>query len=436
MRYEPNLQMASPEWQRLLCLQQEAERRGLTVKPADPPERPNLPPAYQGLWLPSRHKFAFGGRDSAKSWSFGGALVWEAHDHYERVLCTREYQSSIKHSVHQLLKVQIYKMGLLRHFDITDKSIIGKAHRSEFIFKGIHEDPDEIKSTEGVTKAWLEEAEKTTYDSLNILTKTIRRPGSEIWATWNPEQENSPIDKLARKSTPPNTLLLPVSWRDNPYHSPEMEAQRLYDLQYDTDNYEWIWEGGYRKISAANIFSRKVTIEEFEAPQGTRFFYGADWGFAKDPTVLMRCYINDNCLYIDYEAYGYEIDLEAIPALFDTVPGSRKWPIKADNSQPQTINFVARKGFNISGAAKWKGSVEDGVNHLLGFRRIFIHKRCPKIAQEARNHSYKIDPRQLDANGHPVVLPEIVDDWNHGWDSVRYSLDGYIQHETSILDVL
>lgn len=388
--------------------------------------KPELPPAFQKLWIPQRHKFLFGGRDSAKSWSIGQYLLWLSHTEQKRILCTREYQSSIKHSVHRLLKDLITRLNLNQYFYITDNSIVGKVHGSEFLFKGIHEDPDEIKSTEGVDVAWLEEAEKTTADSLNILIKTIRKPGSEIIASWNPERENSPIDVRGRKNTPEDTFLFPVSWRDNPFHSPEMEKERLYTLQYDPDNYDWVWEGGYRKISYAAIFRNRVTIEEFEAPEGTRHYFGADWGFSDDPTVLIRCFIQDECLFIEHEVYGYRTELDDIPALFDQVPGAREWPIKADCSRPETISYIRRKGFNISAAEKWKGSVEDGIAHIKAFKKVVIHKRCLKIAQEARLYCYKTDPRQVDEKGKPVILPEIKDGNDHGWDSVRYSLDGYI----------
>lgn len=320
-------------------------------------------------------------------------------------------------------------MGLSPYFHITEKSIIGKEHGSEFLFKGIHEDPDEIKSTEGVDDAWLEEAEKTSADSLKILLATIRKPGSEVVCSWNPEEQNSAIDTFARKHTPPDSLLCRVSWRDNPYRSAEMEALRLYQQEFDPQNYDWIWEGDYRKMSAASIFGSKITVDEFEAPAGARFFYGGDWGFANDPTVLTRSYIHDECLWIDYEAFGYSVDLDDTPALFDTIPGARQWPIKADCARPETISFMKRRGFNISGASKWKGSVEDGIAYINSFKKIYVHKRCVKVAEEGRRYSYKVDPRQLDEKGNPVVLPEVVDDWNHGWDAIRYSLDGYIQQK-------
>ena len=320
-------------------------------------------------------------------------------------------------------------MGLLPYFHITNNSIIAKEHGSEFLFKGIHEDPEEIKSTEGVTIGWLEEAERTSADSLKILMATIRRSGSEIIASWNPENENSAIDIIGRKRLPPDTISAEVSWRDNPYRSAEMESLRRYQQEFDPENYDWIWEGAYRKISFASIFGRKYTVEEFEAPEDARFYYGADWGFAADPTVLTRNFEMDDCLYIDYEAFGYGTELNDIPALFDTIPGARKWPIKADNARPETISHIKSLGFNISAAEKWKGSVEDGIEHLKSYKRIVIHKRCEKIAQEARLYSYKTDKHQLDANQNPVILPEIVDDWNHGWDATRYSHDGLIKRK-------
>jgi phage terminase large subunit len=107
--------------------------------------------------------------------------------------------------------------------------------------------------------------------------------------------------------------------------------------------------------------------------------------------------------------------------LFDSVPGSRKWPIKADCARPETISYVARQGFNIAAAEKWPGSLEDGVAHLKGFVKIHIEERCKHMQEVARLYAYKID-RVTDE-----VLPIILDCHNHGWDAIRYGLDGHIQ---------
>ena len=103
------------------------------------------------------------------------------------------------------------------------------------------------------------------------------------------------------------------------------------------------------------------------------------------------------------------------------IPGAREWPIKGDNSRPETISFLRRQGFNIDAADKWQGSVEDGITHLRGFEEIIIHERCKHTAAEARLYSYKVDKLTRE------ILPVIVDKHNHCWDAIRYSLDGYIQ---------
>jgi phage terminase large subunit len=149
--------------------------------------------------------------------------------------------------------------------------------------------------------------------------------------------------------------------------------------------------------------------------------FGADWGFANDPTALVRSWMHDERLFIDFEAFGYKTEIDETPALFDRVPGARIWPIKGDPARPETISYMRRQGFNITGAEKWEGCVEDGITHLKGFRQIVIHERCKHMQDERRLYRYKVDPKTQE------VLPLIVDKHNHGWDSVRYSLDGYIQ---------
>jgi phage terminase large subunit len=162
-------------------------------------------------------------------------------------------------------------------------------------------------------------------------------------------------------------------------------------LAVDPDAYDWVWEGHTRKNTASTIFRGKVFVEHFEMPELLpRFYHGADWGFAQDPTCLIRSYIMPSIvddkhiadyLYIDREAYGWHMDVDKIPDLFDQIDTSREWPIKGDNSRPETISYVHRIGFNCTPAEKWQGSVEDGIAHLRGFRKIIIHPDC-------QEHSY------------------------------------------------
>lgn len=139
-----------------------------------------------------------------------------------------------------------------------------------------------------------------------------------------------------------------------------------------------------------------------------------------DPTVLVRCYLKDRTIFIDREAWGVGVDLDETPALFDTIETARSWPIKADNARPETISFMKRRGFHISGAKKWAGSIEDGIEYLKSLD-IVIHPRCRHTIDEFNHYSYKVDKQTGD------VLPVVVDAWNHCIDALRYSQDGLIK---------
>lgn len=154
-----------------------------------------------------------------------------------------------------------------------------------------------------------------------------------------------------------------------------------------------------------------------------RLFFGADFGFANDPNTLVRCFILDGRLYIDYEAYAVGVELDEMPQLYESVPGSHEWPIKADSARPETISYLANRvnpPFRISAATKWQGSVEDGIAYLKSFEKIVIHPRCKHAADEFRLYSYKVDKTTDE------VLPIILDKSNHIIDGLRYALDGYI----------
>lgn len=392
-----------------------------------------LPLLEFGKW---RYKAFHGGRGSMKSQSIAKSLLALAHTRKLLILCTREFQNSIADSVHRELSRQIETMGLSGWFDIEKHTIYSKATGSQFIFKGLHHHIGEIKSMTGVNICWVEEAQSMSKDSLLTLDPTLREPDSEIWFSFNPDSELDPVYEFLVTNPPPDAYVRQVNWRDNPWFPKVLEVQRSRMLQVDPDAYDWVWEGRTRKNSAATIFRGKVFVEHFELPEDLpRFYHGADWGFSQDPTCLIRCYIMPvmengkhvaDDLYVDREAYGYHTDIDAIPALFDQVETARDWPIKADSSRPETISYIAREGFNIRPAEKWQGSVEDGIAHLRGFRKIIVHPNCENVAMESRLYSYKIDPKTNE------VLPLIVDKWNHGFDAMRYSLDGYIMRRGNL----
>ena len=415
----------------------------------------DLPPKiHKIMGHPGRGKIVYGGRGSGKSWGLARVAVGMARGQRLRFLCTREIQSSVRDSVHKLLSDQIHKLKLTDEFDIQRDRIIGLRFGSEFIFKGLKHNLQEIKSTEGVDVCWVEEAQNTSEESWRVLRPTIRgagplgNGGSQIWVSFNPELEDAPTYKMV-KSPPEGWVAEQMNWTDNPWFKDSgLEIERRACEADDPDAYDWIWNGHVRKISEAAIFRHRVFVEDFEEPSDARPFYGLDFGFANDPAAANRMFIREEdggeVLYITHEEHGVGVELDDLPAFlrggashdgkreWPGIPGIDSWPLKADSSRPEQISYLRRKGFNISAAKKWAGSVEDGVAHLKAFRRIVIHPRCKFTTQEFRLYSYKTDPRQVDEKGNPVILPIIVDRWNHHIDDIRYALDGFITARGSL----
>ena len=371
-------------------------------------------PAFEELFRPHRYKVFYGGRGSGKSWSVARALLLLGYEKPMRILCAREIQRSISDSVHKLLCEQIDAIGLSGAYTIT-RDAIRCTSGTEFIFKGLRSNPQEIKSTEGIDICWVEEAAAVSADSWDILIPTVRKPNSEIWLTFNPLDESDPTFQRFVLNAPDDAYVCKVNYDGNPAFPDVLKKEMEWLKARDYESYLHIWEGEVRKHSNAVIFAGRFRVEEFETPKDARFYHGADWGFSVDPTALVRCFIKDRTIYIDREAWGVGIDLDETPALFDTIETARKWPIKADNARPETISFMRRRGFNISAAKKWAGSIEDGIEFLKSYD-IVIHPRCRHTIDEFNHYSYKVDKQTGD------VLPIVVDSFNHILDGLRYSL--------------
>lgn len=385
----------------------------------------DIPQAFDFLLKPMRYKSAYGGRGRGATWSFARTLCALASFQKKRILCTREYQNSIKDSVYKVLVDQITELKLEPYFEINKTEITSKAG-SEFIFKGLQH-PLEIKSIEGIDFVWLEEAQNTSEESWKFLIPTIRKDNSEIWISWNTGLITDPTYQRFVVNKPDDCISKLLTYKDNPYFPEVLRKEMEYCKRVDYDAYMHIWEGQPLFISDSLIFKDKFVVESFEAPYDVKFKFGADWGFANDPTILVRSFIIDNHLYIDYEAAGVGVEFEEIPELFDSIPASRDHLIRADSARPETISFVRRQGFQIEACDKTsnsgKGFVQDGISFMRNFEKIHIHPRCKHVKDEFEHYSYKKDKKTEE------VLPIIVDAFNHAIDAIRYSLEDEIKGE-------
>jgi phage terminase large subunit len=250
---------------------------------------------------------------------------------------------------------------------------------------------------------------------------------------------------------PPGTVLINVNFYDNPWFPDTLRRDMEYDARRDPDKYAHIWLGGYLQHSDAKVF-KNWRICPFEAPPEAVFRFGADWGFATDPTVLAKAFIGKwsgepwfsdpiadpfgRVLFVIEEAYEVGCPVDELPALFagddagrvpgterwtnprklKGVAGAHRWKIVADSARPEHIDHLNRRGFRVEGAVKGPGSLEEGVTFLQNYD-IAVHPDCIHVADELTHYSYKIDKLTEE------VLPELADKDNHTIDALRYALE-------------
>ena len=320
---------------------------------------------------------------------------------------------------------------------------------AEFIFKGLKNNINEIKSLQGINYVWVEEAERVSENSWEVLIPTIRESDSEIWVIFNPESPDSATYSRFVQKPHQDSIVTKINYYDNPWFPDVLRKTMEYDKRVNPEKYDWIWEGNPRSMTDAQIFKRKFVIEEFDADKldkiEDRFFYGADWGFSPDPLAAVRCFMvgqNENTqargkiLYIDKEVYRVDVELGNIGKVFDELmPEMRKNICYGDSARPDIISMLNKEGFNIRAVKKKIGNhdsdkkkfVEAGIDYLRDFEKIIIHPSCKNTINEFKLYSYKTD-RNTDE-----VLPDIVDKYNHIIDSLRYAISKYISPPKKII---
>lgn len=374
----------------------------------------------------ARYIGAWGGRGSGKSWFFAEWIIERCVMQKTDIVCVREVQKSLKQSVKKLIENKIEELGIGHLFEIQTAEI-KCPHGGVIIFAGMqNHTADSIKSLEGFDIAWVEEAQSISQFSLDLLRPTIRKPGSQMLFSWNPRFDTDPIEGLLRgPNAPPDSIVVEVNYLDNPWFPDVLREEMEYDRRRDPDKYMHVWRGEYVRNSETRVF-KNWTIEEFDAPPDAVHRFGADWGFASDPTVLVRCHIIGRKLYIDYEAYRVGCEIVDTPALFMSVPDAERWPMVADSARPETISHMRKNGFpKILAAVKGPKSVEEGVEWLKSFD-IVVHPRCLHTIDELTLYSYKTD------RDTSRVLPLLEDKKNHVIDALRYACEGARRASTQV----
>lgn len=218
----------------------------------------SFPQPLQCLFEPKRYKVLWGGRGAGRSWGVARALLLIGAQRQIRVLCAREFQNSITDSVHKLLTDQIYAMGLDGHYEIQQAKIVGR-NGTSFSFEGIKNNTSKIKSYEGIDYCWVEEAVKVSKSSWQVLIPTIRKSGSEIWITFNPELETDyTYTRFVKQSNPERAFVVKMNYRDNPWFPEELREEMEEEKKRDYDAYLNVWEGFCIQALEGAVYAKQL----------------------------------------------------------------------------------------------------------------------------------------------------------------------------------
>ena len=379
-----------------------------------------LTPLFQ-----SKHRFnvIWGGRDSGKSHTVARLLILKALESKCLILCTRYIQKSIATSSYALLVKIINEYELNRYFDIVDKEIRCIRTGAKFIFQGLWQNLDNIRSLEGVNYCWIEEAARVPYDAFDILLPTIRAEGSQIFITFNPDQLDDPVYDMFITHEMPDSLVIKINWDENPFLTDTSKAQIAFMRENYPDNFDWIYQGNIRATTEARIL-HNVIIHEFEIDEARQQHFGLDFGF-NDPNALIQSYIADNELYLFREYYASGLDPEQLKAKMSTLDWLFGRHIIADSARPELIKMLNATGrYQVASARKNIGQPQKAgafkwamAMYLKQFKAIHIHAtNCPNASREFPRWSWDIDKNEK-------ILDVVADGDDHTVDAVIYSLE-------------
>lgn len=386
-----------------------------------------FPEKLEPLFRPSRYKVLWGGRGGAKSWGVARALLIEGARRPLRILCAREIQRTIADSVHRLIADQIKALGLEGNYRILETEIRG-VNGTQFLFAGLRQqDIGKIKSLEGVDVVWAEEAQTITKKSWDVLIPTIRKPGSEIWVTFNPELDTDDTYVRFVVNPPPDTTLIPVGWQDNPWFPEVLEKERQHLLKTDPDAYENVWEGKCRSSVEGAIYSREIAdlVKDGRirnVPRDPMLKVHTVWDLGwNDQTSIILC----QRLHSEIRVIDYIEDSQKTLAEYVAMLNERRWnwgrdwlphdgftkDVKHGKSAEEVLRALGRQPSAVP-----KTDVESGIKAArLIFPRAYFDTEKSKRLLDCLKRYRRAIPISTNEPASPVH-----DEYSHGADAFRY----------------
>jgi phage terminase large subunit len=393
--------------------------------------RLQIPEPLEFLLYPLRYKGAYGGRGSAKSWTFARVLLKLGLEHRIRVLCAREIMRTIKDSVHKLLADQIELENLQGEYDVFDSTIIHRRTGSEFLFTGLlGHTVTSLKSYEGVDVCWIEEAQAVSERSFKVLIPTIRKDNSEIWLSFNPDLETDPVSQRFIVHPPPDSKVVKVNWRDNPWFNDILNKERLHCLATDPDNYPNIWEGEHRPAVEGAVYYKEM-LEVRNQGRVTTIPYDPmlkvhqvwDLGYADNTVIaLVQKHLSSIRVIKVIKGNRRRIDEYSAELKKLNYNWGKVWlphdGFSADvKTGLSTQKILQAQGWDVPDRQEiTEVSVDEGIRIArLTFPRVYFdEKGCESLIEDLKRYRRKIN-RSTEAEGKPVH-----DDASDGADCFRY----------------
>jgi phage terminase large subunit len=375
-----------------------------------------------------RYRILYGGRGGSKSWNMARALLIKGYKSTIRVLCAREFQTSIKDSVHKLLSDQIYAMKMESFYEITQASIRGK-NGTEFSFVGIKNNTNNIKSYEGVDICWVEEAQSVSRHSWDVLIPTIRKEKSEIWISFNPELETDETYQKFVLNPPQESVVTKINWSDNPWFPETLRKEKDELFMRDREAYNTVWEGLCRQTVDGAIFAKEMTMAELEG-RITRVPYDPikpvhvvfDLGWADKTAMWFVQFIGMETRLIRYMedsqqtmAY-YLAKLQTFGYVYDTLWLPHDAGSKNIASNGKSVEEIVHSaGFNTRVLPRVP--ILDSINaaRMTFPKCYFDRENCHDGIQCLRHYRYDVDPETKMFSQKPLH-----DNYSHGADAFRY----------------
>ena len=386
-----------------------------------------FPEKLQCLFTPNRYKVLYGGRGGSKSWGVARALLIQGAAKPLRILCGREIQKSISDSVHKLLSDQITELGINSFYTIQNNLIKGR-NGTEFTFHGLKHNIHNLKSVEGTDIVWIEEAQTVSKSSWDTLIPTIRKEGSEIWITFNPELDDDETYKRFVLSPPTGAIVQKVNWSDNPWFPAVLMAEKDTLRERDMDSYLTVWEGNCRVTLDGAIYANELRLatEEgricrvpYDASKPVHTFF--DLGWADNTSIWFAQAIGFEFRIIDFMEDSkkpithYMAELQKKGYVY----GNHWLPHDAQSHQLGTgksiESIMKEAGFNTQIVGR--SSIAEGINasRVIFNRCYFDAEKCSSGINQLRRYRYDVNPDTGQYSKQPLH-----DNASHAADAFRY----------------